>query len=127
MVAATTITCCNPVLQVSYISTALLFILPYVSMSLFAGDKGLFVEDVKGRLYHPLQYFLAKLTVSLPYNALLCTVLQVEFYGLAGMRHGAQVNAQAWLISVLIGLVAMQVCGLHSSIMECACHMQHVG
>lgn len=105
--------------QVPFIAVMLFFIMPYVSMSLFASGKGVFVEDVHGRLYHPLQWYLAKLTVSLPYNALLATALQLEFYGLAGMRHGAGVMAQAWLVSVLMGLIAVQV-GLRE-VVHCTC------
>lgn len=90
-------------------TVVLFYLLPFVSMGLFSADKGLFVEDIAGRMYHPLQYFMAKLTVSLPYNAALAAVLQLIFYGLAGMRSGAGVMAQSTLLSVLIGLVAMQV------------------
>jgi hypothetical protein len=88
---------------------AFYLLMPYVSMSLFSADKGLFAEDVAGRLYHPLQYYAAKLSLSLPFNGALAIVFQLIFYGMAGMRHGAGVMVQSTIISLLSGLIGMQV------------------
>jgi hypothetical protein len=96
-------------LQVAYVTVAFYLLMPYVSMSLFSADKGLFAEDVAGRLYHPLQYYAAKLSLSLPFNGALAIAFQLIFYGMAGMRHGAGVMVQSTVISLLSGLIGMQV------------------
>ncbi|WIA13694.1 hypothetical protein OEZ85_007251 [Tetradesmus obliquus] len=94
--------------MVAYVTVAFYLLMPYVSMSLFSADKGLFAEDVAGRLYHPLQYYAAKLSLSLPFNGALAIAFQLIFYGMAGMRHGAGVTVQSTVISLLSGLIGMQ-------------------
>ncbi|KAF6257910.1 hypothetical protein COO60DRAFT_1701618 [Scenedesmus sp. NREL 46B-D3] len=94
--------------MVAYVTVALYLLMPYISMSLFSADKGLFAEDMAGRLYHPLQYYAAKLSLSLPFNAVLAVSFQLIFYGMAGMRRGAGVMAQSTAISLLSGLIGMQ-------------------
>lgn len=94
--------------MVAYVTVAFYLLMPYVSMSLFSADKGLFAEDVAGRLYHPLQYYAAKLSLSLPFNGALAIAFQLIFYGMAGMRHGVGVMVQSTVISLLSGLIGMQ-------------------
>jgi hypothetical protein len=38
-----------------------------------------------------------------------CLVIQLVFNGMAGMRHGAGVTVQSTIISLLSGLIGMQV------------------
>jgi hypothetical protein len=83
--------------------------MPFVFMSLFTSDKRFFAADTTARLYHPFQYYMAKICVTLPFNIIISIVFHLVYYGMIGMRHGAAAMGQSCLISILMGVTAMQV------------------
>jgi ABC-type multidrug transport system permease subunit len=96
-------------LQVSYAVLTFYFLMPFVFMSIFTSDKRFFAADTAARLYHPAQYYLSKVTVTLPFNIIVAIVFHLVCYGMAGMRHSAVAMAASGLICVLTGLIGMQV------------------
>ncbi len=64
-----------------------------------------------GRLYHPATYYLAKVSVSLPFNILVILSFQLITYGMVGLRHSPDAVAKSCLIAVLMGLISFQVGG----------------
>lgn len=98
-------------LQCAYAVLSFYLLMPFVFMSLFTSDKRFFAADTTARLYHPLQYYLAKITVTLPFNMLVAVVFHLIYYGMIGMRHGSLYMFQSTIISLLLGLTAMQVRG----------------
>eukprot|EP00882_Tetradesmus_deserticola_P008255 GHRQ01008705.1.p1 GENE.GHRQ01008705.1~~GHRQ01008705.1.p1 ORF type:complete len:649 (+),score=233.14 GHRQ01008705.1:624-2570(+) len=95
-------------LSVNYAVLTFYFLMPFVFMSIFTSDKRFFAADTSARLYHPLQYYLAKVTVTLPFNIVVAIVFHLVYYGMAGMRHSATAMAASGLICVLTGLIGMQ-------------------
>jgi len=83
-------------------------LMPFVFMSLFTSDKRFFAADTTARLYHPFQYYMAKVTVTLPFNMIVAVVFHMVYYGMIGMRHGVAAMGKSCVISVLMGLTAMQ-------------------
>lgn len=83
--------------------------MPFVFMSIFTSDKRFFAADTTARLYHPAQYYLSKVTVTMPFNIIVAVVFHLIYYGMTGMRHGAQFIAMSCLICMLTGLIGMQV------------------
>lgn len=84
-------------------------LMPFVFMSLFTSDKRFFAADTTANLYHPFQYYMAKVSVTLPFNVILSVVFHLVYYGMIGMRHGAAAMGMSCVISVLMGITAMQV------------------
>jgi hypothetical protein len=103
--------------QVCYAVLSFYLLMPFVFMSLFTSDKRFFAADTTARLYHPAQYYAAKVTVTLPFNILIAVVFHLIYYGMTGMRHSSWAMAQSTVISLLMGVTAMQVRGQIS----CAC------
>ena len=99
--------CCCP--QSAYAVLSFYLLMPFVFMSLFTSDKRFFKIDTTARLYHPFQYYMAKVSVTLPFNVIIAVVFHLVYYGMIGMRHGATAMGQSLVISVLMGLTAMQV------------------
>ncbi|KAF6258116.1 hypothetical protein COO60DRAFT_1520342 [Scenedesmus sp. NREL 46B-D3] len=95
-------------LSVCYAVLTFYFLMPFVFMSIFTSDKRFFAADTAARLYHPLQYYLSKVTVTLPFNIIVALVFHLVYYGMAGMRHSAVAMAASGLICVLTGLIGMQ-------------------
>jgi ABC-type multidrug transport system permease subunit len=100
---------CPFCLQVSYAVLTFYFLMPFVFMSIFTSDKRFFAADTAARLYHPAQYYLSKVTVTLPFNIIVAIVFHLVYYGMVGMRHAAVAMAASGLICVLTGLIGMQV------------------
>jgi hypothetical protein len=96
-------------LQVAYAVLTFYFLMPFVFMSIFTSDKRFFAADTAARLYHPAQYYLSKVTITLPFNIIVAIVFHLVYYGMAGMRHSAVAMAASGLICVLTGLIGMQV------------------
>jgi hypothetical protein len=86
-------------------------LMPFVFMSLFTSDKRFFAADTTARLYHPFQYYMAKMSVTLPFNMIVAIVFHLVYYGMIGMRHGVGPMGMSCLISLLMGVTAMQVSG----------------
>lgn len=84
-------------------------LMPFVFMSLFTSDKRFFAADTTARLYHPFQYYMAKMSVTLPFNMIVAIVFHLVYYGMIGMRHGVGPMGMSCLISLLMGVTAMQV------------------
>jgi hypothetical protein len=84
-------------------------LMPFVFMSLFTSDKRFFAADTTARLYHPFQYYMAKISVTMPFNILVVAIFHLIYYGMVGMRHGVVPMGQSCLISILMGVTAMQV------------------
>ena len=99
--------CCHP--QCAYAVLSFYLLMPFVFMSLFTSDKRFFAADTTARLYHPFQYYMAKICVTLPFNIIISIVFHLVYYGMIGMRHGAAAMGQSCLISILMGVTAMQV------------------
>lgn len=95
--------------QVAYAVLTFYFLMPFVFMSIFTSDKRFFAQDATARLYHPAQYYWSKITVALPFNVIVAIVFHLVYYGMTGMRHGAESLAMACCICVLTGLIGMQV------------------
>lgn len=95
-------------MSVSYAVLTFYFLMPFVFMSIFTSDKRFFAADTAARLYHPAQYYLSKVTVTLPFNIIIAIVFHIVYYGMAGMRHSAVAMAASGLICVLTGLIGMQ-------------------
>jgi ABC-type multidrug transport system permease subunit len=98
---------CRP--QCAYAVLSFYLLMPFVFMSLFTSDKRFFAADTTARLYHPFQYYMAKICVTLPFNIIISIVFHLVYYGMIGMRHGAEAMGQSCLISILMGVTAMQV------------------
>lgn len=98
--------CC---VQSCYAVLSFYLLMPFVFMSLFTSDKRFFAADTTARLYHPFQYYMAKVTVTLPFNMIVAIVFHLVYYGMIGMRHGVEAMGKSCVISVLMGLTAMQV------------------
>ena len=96
-------------LQSSYFVLSFYLLMPFVFMSLFTSDKRFFAADTTARLYHPFQYYMAKISVTMPFNILVVAIFHLIYYGMVGMRHGVVPMGQSCLISILMGVTAMQV------------------
>lgn len=97
--------------QSAYAVLSFYLLMPFVFMSLFTSDKRFFAADTTARLYHPFQYYMAKVSVTLPFNILVVAIFHLIYYGMVGMRHGMVAMGQSCLISILMGVTAMQVGG----------------
>eukprot|EP00878_Enallax_costatus_P012559 GHUV01013117.1.p1 GENE.GHUV01013117.1~~GHUV01013117.1.p1 ORF type:complete len:585 (+),score=193.17 GHUV01013117.1:274-2028(+) len=95
-------------MSVCYAVLTFYFLMPFVFMSIFTSDKRFFAADTTARLYHPAQYYLSKVTVTLPFNIIVAIVFHLIYYGMTGMRHGAEYMAMSCLICILVGLIGMQ-------------------
>ncbi|KAF8072475.1 abcG12 [Scenedesmus sp. PABB004] len=95
-------------MSVAYAVLTFYFLMPFVFMSIFTADKRFFAADTAGRLYHPVQYYAAKVTAALPFNVVVAVVFHLIYYGMAGMRHGPAPMAASCLICLLTGLIGMQ-------------------
>jgi hypothetical protein len=84
-------------------------LMPFVFMSLFTSDKRFFAADTTARLYHPFQYYMAKVSITLPFNMIVAIVFHLVYYGMIGMRHGVRAMGMSCCISLLMGVTAMQV------------------
>eukprot|EP00775_Hariotina_reticulata_P011714 gene11714-11859_t len=95
-------------LGVAYAVLSFYLLMPFVFMSIFTSDKRFFAADTAARLYHPLQYFLAKISIAMPFNIIVAVVFHFVYYGMVGMRHGWVPMLESCGVSVLTGLIAMQ-------------------
>lgn len=92
----------------AYAVLSFYLLMPFVFMSLFTSDKRFFAADTTARLYHPFQYYMAKMSVTLPFNMIVAIVFHLVYYGMIGMRHGVGPMGMSCLISLLMGVTAMQ-------------------
>lgn len=95
--------------QSCYAVLSFYLLMPFVFMSLFTSDKRFFAADTTARLYHPFQYYMAKVSITLPFNMIVAIVFHLVYYGMIGMRHGIQAMGMSCFISLLMGITAMQV------------------
>jgi hypothetical protein len=105
--------------QSCYAVLSFYLLMPFVFMSLFTSDKRFFAADTTARLYHPFQYYMAKVSITLPFNIIVAIVFHLVYYGMIGMRHGTQAMGMSCFISLLMGITAMQVGGLCVGMQQC--------
>eukprot|EP00878_Enallax_costatus_P023397 GHUV01024885.1.p2 GENE.GHUV01024885.1~~GHUV01024885.1.p2 ORF type:complete len:343 (+),score=103.52 GHUV01024885.1:2470-3498(+) len=96
-------------MAVVHIELIFLLLINLITMPFFYDDKRYFLQDVSKGLYHPLQYFLGRATVAVPFGVVMAVAFHLVFYGMAGMRHGATQMVESGVIAVLVSLVGMQV------------------
>jgi hypothetical protein len=68
------------------------------------------LPDVSAKLYSPSAYYVAKQLAVLPFAVLNSLLFAFTLYGLAGLRHNLVSVGQNGLMSVMIYLIAAQVC-----------------
>eukprot|EP00775_Hariotina_reticulata_P006450 gene6450-6679_t len=99
-------------------STLCFFVLmPFINISIYTEDKGMYLADVAAKLYKPSAYYVAKVTVVLPFHVLSVVCAILIQYGMTGLRPGAESIFKHGAIATLIFLIAAQVLHLAATTM----------
>ncbi|GIL43410.1 hypothetical protein Vafri_1186 [Volvox africanus] len=96
-------------LDVMFIETCVLLLLPYVYMSLYTADKQYYTADLSAKLYSPSAYYTAKVLAVLPFGVMSMLVFSFTIYGMAGLRRSGSALAEHGLLATLAYLIASQV------------------
>ncbi|GLC35968.1 hypothetical protein PLESTB_000524500 [Pleodorina starrii] len=96
-------------LDVMYIETCVLMLLPYVYMSLYTADKLYYTADLSAKLYSPSAYYTAKVLAVLPFGVMSMLVFSFTIYGMSGLRRSGTALAEHGLLACLAYLNASQV------------------
>lgn len=68
--------------------------------------------DVSGKLYRTSAYYVAKQLAVLPFAVINSLLFAYTLYGMAGLRNQPRAVGMNGIMSVLIYLIAAQVCGV---------------
>lgn len=96
-------------MDVMFIETCVVLLLPYVYMSLYTADKQYYTADLSAKLYSPSAYYAAKVLAVLPFGVVSALVFSLSIYGMAGLRHSGVALARHGLLATLAYLIASQV------------------
>jgi hypothetical protein len=98
-------------LNVIFLTTYILILLPYVYMSLYTSDKQYFLADISSRLYSHSAYYVAKQVAMLPFGILFPLAHVLLLYGMVGFRWQVEAVLVELAVCILLYLVAAQVSG----------------
>ncbi|MEW5309515.1 MAG: hypothetical protein WDW38_001400 [Sanguina aurantia] len=92
-----------------WIQSSVMLLVPYVYMSIFAGDKQFYMADIGNKLYSVSAYYTAKVLMQLPFSLFNMCAFGFTVYGMAGGEHNVEPMFASMLVFYLLYLLAAQV------------------